>query len=272
MRSSVKALLPVPARRLLRAARLHAWSLVDTLSRNRPAPVGAGGLIGDGDFTAVGEEFLGHFRKLGGLAPTDDVLDIGCGAGRMAIPLTRFLDGGSYRGFDVMAPLVHSCRRRIGSRFPAFHFDHLDVYNGKYNPGGSIPPDELRFPYDDDAFDFAFATSVFTHMLRQDVARYLGELARVLRPGGCALVTWYLLGDETRRLVEDGRASISFREVEDGHWVMDPKEPEAAVGYDEDDVRALHAAAGLELVTVRHGTWRGTPGPSTQDLVVVRAG
>ena len=271
MRSSVKALLPVPARRALRGARLHAWSLVDTLSRNRAAPVGAGGLIGDGDFAAVGEEFLAYFRELGGLTPTDDVLDVGCGAGRMAIPLTAFLDGGSYRGFDVMAPLVHSCRRRIGTRFPAFRFDHLDVYNGKYNAGGSIAPDELRFPYDDDAFDFAFATSVFTHMLRQDVERYLGELARVLRPGGCALVTWYLVSAETRRLIDDGRPSPPFLPAGDGQWVTDPKEPEAAVAYDEDLVRDLHAASGLELVTVRYGTWRGTPGLSTQDIVVARA-
>ncbi len=108
-------------------------------------------------------------------------------------------------------------------------------------------------------------------MLRQDVERYLGELARVLRPGGCALVTWYLVSAETRRLIDDGLPSPPFLPAGDGQWVTDSKEPEAAVAYDEDVVRDLHASSGLELVTVRYGTWRGTPGLSTQDIVVARA-
>ena len=41
--------------------------------------------------------------------------------------------------------------------------------------------------------DVAFLTSVFTHMLPEDVEHYLDELARVLKPGGRTLITWFLL-------------------------------------------------------------------------------
>jgi SAM-dependent methyltransferase len=268
MRASLKAALPVAARRTLRGVRLRIWSLLDSLRPDRLVPVGAEGLVGQGDFVAVGEEFLHHFRDLGGLVPADRVLDIGCGVGRMAVPLTRYLDGGTYRGFDVVEQMVHSCERRIGARFPEFRFDHIDVFNGKYNPGGAIPPDEVRFPYDDDAFDFAFATSVFTHLLPDDAARYLAETARVLRPEGRSLVTWYVVTPETAVLVEERRSRIAFVSADEGIWLLDAKEPEAAVGYDEALVRRLYAGAGMAIDTVAYGSWRGEPGTSTQDIVV----
>ena len=45
---------------------------------------------------------------------------------------------------------------------------------------------EYTFPYEDGEFDVVVLTSVFTHMLPDDVAHYLDEIARVLKPGGRA--------------------------------------------------------------------------------------
>src|ERR1700756_1752004 len=53
-------------------------------------------------FNEVGAEFLGYLVELCALQPGDAVLDVGCGAGRMALPLTSYLNGeGRYAGFDV---------------------------------------------------------------------------------------------------------------------------------------------------------------------------
>jgi hypothetical protein len=62
--------------------------------------------VGPGDYRKTGEEFLGYFRSLGRLKPTDRVLDLGCGIGRMAVPLTRYLTTGSYEGIDIVSPRV----------------------------------------------------------------------------------------------------------------------------------------------------------------------
>lgn len=232
-------------------------------------PTRYGGLIGEGDFEQVGDEFLTHFRELCGLRPTDRVLDVGCGLGRMAVPLTSYLDGGSYHGFDVVRPMIDSCRRRIGTRHPNFTFDHVDVWNGKYNPGGQIRPDEFRFPYDDDSFDLVFATSLFTHMRGADVSRYLAEMDRVLQPTGALLVTWFVVTEETAELARQRRTDPALRVLDHGVWTADPREPEQALAYGEPLVRAFHADAGLAIREPIHfGRWRGTPGLSYQDIVV----
>ncbi len=49
--------------------------------------------VGGGDFREIGEGQLRCFVEIGGLKPDDADLDVGCGVGRMAVPLTRYLSG-----------------------------------------------------------------------------------------------------------------------------------------------------------------------------------
>lgn len=64
-------------------------------------------LIGRGDYAFIGEAFLRHFRELCDLQAEERVLEIGCGAGRMAWPLARYLNArGRYVGTEVCADAV----------------------------------------------------------------------------------------------------------------------------------------------------------------------
>ena len=91
--------------------------------------------IGGGDFERVGARYLQRFVEIGELGPNDRVLDVGCGVGRMAVPLTSYLSPeGSYRGFDVVEESVRWCTRRITPHYDTFRFDHAHVYNKHYNP------------------------------------------------------------------------------------------------------------------------------------------
>lgn len=66
--------------------------------------------VGDGDFKAIGQAFVAHFVKICSLKPDEAVLDIGCGTGRMAIPLLRYFDvSGAYVGFDVSRDAIRWC-------------------------------------------------------------------------------------------------------------------------------------------------------------------
>jgi SAM-dependent methyltransferase len=215
--------------------------------------------VGNSDFRTTGDEFLRHFAELGGLRPDERVLDIGCGIGRMARPLVRYLGpDGVYEGFDIVPEGIAWCAARYP---PNFTFRLLDVHNARYHPAGREPAERACFPYDDAAFDFAFATSVFTHLRPEAADRYLGEMARVLRPGGRALLTFFLADEPVGDYVHRVGPALA----------VDPDIPEEAIAYPEAWVRERVATHGLRVREPVHaGTWRGSgEGRSFQDIVVL---
>ena len=113
----------------------------------------------------LGLEWINTLVEVGGLTAEHRVLDVGRGPGRMAVALgERFGYANDYLGFDVRRKDIDLCRAEVSAAHPNFSFEHINVYNGQYNQKGQVQPGEVRFPADDRAFDFAFATSVFTHM------------------------------------------------------------------------------------------------------------
>ncbi len=282
----LKGCVPLPARRALRAAARRAMEFpalrsaafdvrdgVDwLLGRRDPLTPPRKLLHGTGGGLDIGDAYLRHFRELAGLTPHESVLDVGCGVGRMALPLTKYLSTpGRYEGFDVVRANAAWCRDAITPRFPNFRFRHVDVFNRLYNARGKLAGDTYRFPHADASFDFAFLTSVFTHLLPPDAAHYLAELGRVLRPGGRCLATFFLVNPESAALVDAGRGLFRLHPTGGPYRVSDPAAPEFCVALEEPFVAAAARAAGFTHVEPHYGTWCGRPaGADFQDIVVLR--
>lgn len=205
------------------------------------------------------EEYLHYFIKFGGLKPDERVLDVGCGIGRMAIPLSQYLDGrGSYEGFDIVANWISWCKKKITPKYPNFRFTQVDVFNRVYNPNGKYKASEYRFPYQNESFDFVFLKSVFTHMLIRDMDNYFREIARVLKKGKRCLMTFFLLNKESVRLVNAGKSEMNFRYKGPRYRTIDMKVRERAIAYDEDFIRPLYRRYGLDITEpIRYGSWCG---------------
>lgn len=229
--------------------------------------------VGGADFEAVGQEFLGIFRQLAHLQPHERVLDIGCGSGRLALPLTHYLSPqGSYTGLDIVADSITWCQEHLTVRYPNFQFIHIDLFNGRYNPTGHYAAEDFKFPFDDRQFDFIFLTSVFTHMLPEGIKNYLAEIARLLSVEGRALLTFFLLNEPQQALATQGRNAIDFKFGSGVYRTRSEVVLESAVAYDEAFVRDIIDGVSLELVPpVHYGTWSGRPdGLSYQDILLVK--
>jgi SAM-dependent methyltransferase len=251
--------------------RLRALDLRDRVGgrADRLVPPRRLDFVGHSDFVDTGDEFLAHFIELGGLQPGECVLDVGCGIGRMARPLTTYLVApGSYAGFDINADGIAWCRRRYRAH-GHFTFAVADLYNRRYNPAGTQSADAFDFPYADASFDFALATSVFTHLLEGEAERYLGEAARTLAPGGRLFATWFLLDAGSRAAIASRAAGLPFLDPEQAVAVVSDEVPEEAVAYDRAWLTEALERHGLTLSAVHEGTWRGDEGgTSFQDIIV----
>ncbi len=270
--SALGRYLPPSLRSLFR----NSWYLLgDVANRLRGAdeltPLVSRSLVGFGDFKRIGKIFEHYLVVLGHLEPQHKMLDVGCGIGRIAVPLTGYLAApGEYWGLDVSRRGIDWCVRKITPRHPSFHFLWCDVYSKEYNPAGSCRARDYRFPFETGTFDFVCAISLFTHMLRPDLERYVAEAARVTKPGGRLFATFFLLNDEARSLATDGGEGLLFPHEVEGTWVAETRTPEAAAAHDEADVRGLLASCGFRIEEpVHYGAWCGRPSfVSYQDMIV----
>ena len=105
------------------------------------------------------------------LADAGEVLDVGCGCGRLA----QWFPGDPARltGVDVEPRLVAWSERHIPG--PSWWLVRLGE----------------PLPAPDNTFGAAYACSVITHLRRDTAAVWLTDLARVLTPGGLLLLTFH---------------------------------------------------------------------------------
>src|SRR5262245_6738234 len=71
-------------------------------------------------------------KRRAGLLPSHRLLDIGCGCGKIARPLTAYLSGrGRYDGIDITRTVIDWCNENYKS-FSNFHFHHSDIRSKRY--------------------------------------------------------------------------------------------------------------------------------------------
>lgn len=222
-------------------------------------------------YEASGQQFLAYFKEFGLLQPNHTVLEIGCGIGRMALVLTQYLSAdGHYVGMDIVPDGIAWCQQHITPEHPNFLFQRIDIYNKMYNPKGQGEAATYRFPFEAESYDFVFLVSVFTHMLPAELENYLAEIARLLKAGGRCLITYFLLNDESRRLVEAGSNNIPMDYRSEAYWARNRHVPEEAIAFDEAHIRGLYAKYGLRIEDpIRYGVWSGRTGVvDWQDIVI----
>jgi ubiquinone/menaquinone biosynthesis C-methylase UbiE len=210
--------------------------------------------VGGAEYSS-GKKTLQHLIEVGGLRQDDQVLDVGCGVGRVAIPMKDHLaDRGAYWGFDIVESGIDWCTENL--KFPNFQFTHVDVYNLLYNPTGKIKGSQFTFPYPADRFTFVFANSVFTHMLPENTARYLCEIGRVSKSGMRGYITFFLLNDGVVQRMAEKKTAHRFPHAFDGYRTLRKRVgKEGVVAYEEGFMASMMERAGLRIQEIKYGSW-----------------
>ena len=131
--------------------------------------------LGDPAILAQATAEIVHWLELHALLrPDADVLDLGCGIGRVAAALAPRC--GSVLGLDVSAGMVTEARRRNAA-----------LANARFEQTSGRDLDALPSA----AFDLVLAIDSFPYIVQAGhslVDRHVGGAARVLRPGGALVV------------------------------------------------------------------------------------
>jgi SAM-dependent methyltransferase len=171
---------------------------------------------------------------------------------------------------DIVTNWINWCRNNITPKYPRFNFQVADIFNGVYNPAGKYKANEYKFPYKDNTFDFVFLTSVFTHMLPEDVENYLSEIRRVLVNGGKCMITFFLLNDEAEKCINSNLSTLDLKYGAEKYRIINQNKPEAAIAYYENFVRELYKRNNLNIIEpIHYGSWCGRKKfLSYQDMVL----
>jgi len=112
--------------------------------------------------------------ELADVKPGMNVLDAGCGPGRVTIPLAALLrDTGQVTAFDMQPAMLKRLRRRLTDH----DLRNVEIIQGQFGEG--LLPER--------SFDRIFLVSVLGEI--PDQAAALQELHRVLVPGGILSIT-----------------------------------------------------------------------------------
>jgi SAM-dependent methyltransferase len=167
------------------------------------------------------------------------VLDVGCGYGRIALPLARA--GYEVEGLDLSENLVEAARRAAAAEGLQIAFTVCSMSDLPYRPA---------------SFDVAICLwSAFHELLDGDEqTRTISEMWRVLRPGGFALIEGPLYEEPTEAEIQTGARRgpdhrIAWGAVE---GILNPH-----YLHDERSFRRICEAAGVSRFEVFERDWAG---------------
>ena len=108
-----------------------------------------------------------------GIKNSEQVLDVGCGTGTLALRAARAARGVRVTGLDADATILARARKKAAGA-------GLDI---SFDEGRST-----ALPYPDACFDLVLSTLFFHHVDDDAKRQTASELVRVLRPGGRVVV------------------------------------------------------------------------------------
>jgi tRNA (uracil-5-)-methyltransferase TRM9 len=181
------------------------------------------------------------------------VLDVGCGNGRLARLLDRERLGATYVGVDAVPELVEvACVQADELKNISAEFHVADVARPGW--GGALPGASPSASLGT-GFDCAVALAVMHHIPGFDLrVQVLREIARLLEPGGCLILsTWQFLDSPRmrRKIVDWTEVGIVEEALEPGDYLLDWKRGGRGLRYchlvDEAEVGRLAAESGFRV-------------------------
>lgn len=195
-----------------------------------------------------------------------EILDFGCGTGKLAISCLPFL--GTYYGIDTSIEDINKANNHY--KIDNLNFINVPARNKLYNITG-INPDSTNWPVKDNTLDAVVGCSIFTHLNEQDAIYYMDLIAKKLKNGGIAVLSFFLLdSDYFNNNFDSTRWDFDKKYLGSEHWYYSSKfkVPEAQIGIDEKGIAKLIDKKFI-IKNILNGSWKVKYGLFFQDILVL---
>lgn len=208
------------------------------------------------------------------------ILDIGCGTGLLGIAAKPFVESaGTYIGVDIQRGDIEFCR----NHYPAetYEFHHIETQNPVYAPDQNT--ELTAFPVAQTSVDLVTALSVWTHFCEEHALFHFKEIDRVLKPGGRAIVTFFLLDEfydenskqpaaRNSKFHQIRQSQLKFQRPAYGsdawYYTNTVEIPEDMIGITPKGLDRLLEETSMTLVETYPGNWKNRPGVYYQDVLI----
>lgn len=210
-----------------------------------------------------------RLRDMYSMQPDFHMLDLGCGAGRVALPLIPFLNkSGHYYGLDICKEMMDWCSLHLGS--DNMEFTWANVGNSLYFDSATSERDyNYKFPYASNSLDFGFGFSIFTHLLEAGARNYFNEISRTLKVGGKFMFSTFVLDSKTQANVDAGKCAWSLKYSNSDICKYDLEQsPDTTVAYTKNGMEQMIKDAGMKIESFLQGNWHETPHGSHDEIFV----
>lgn len=203
------------------------WDALSSTPRN--AEAAATGITGESALRKSGTDVAMRIAVATTMKQTDDVLEIGCGVGRVGWAMASL--SRSWTGCDISAKMASHARTRLHG-IPNTSVIHLSA------PG-------LR-DVADASIDVVYCTNALPHLDQAERWLYIRDAYRVLRPGGRLYVDTIALD------TPDGWSMITNNLIQRDQGVHPPYTP---IPSTPDELFAYYAKAGFSNIRLEsHGS------------------
>lgn len=212
----------------------------------------------------------------------NNILDVGCGTGLLSMSCEPFIGPkGRYLGLDVIRENIDFSNQNYKN--PLVTFQHFDVNNLSY--ASHQKATHVPWPMQDGIMEMVTALSVWTHLNQEDAIFYFCEVARVLKKGGIAVITFFYLDSIYKKSLTERSDNIGrYHSTNQLKWVFDKsaynssnwfttkwvKVAEDAIAVDEAGMNILLERSGLSIKKYYPGNWKEIPGVYFQDILVLQ--
>jgi SAM-dependent methyltransferase len=192
-------------------------------------------------FLEMGTHFWLKWLSSGYVKANSEVVEIGCGCGRIAHPLREDWFKGTYVGIDIDTELLDWC----SSHFPSDKFSFMSSPHTSATYSGHAVSENTSFAFPNSwRKDFVYSTSLYTHLLEPELINYTRESYKILRDGGTMCMSLFCLDS-----VEKG-GRWTFQHKIGEAYVENLKYPEAAVAYTKQYITNLCHSVGFRDVVI----------------------